>query len=116
VRTTPTARNVARRAPRSSLNGIRQSRRRPFRSGIWLAGAVYGYQPKQFHSRLSPSSSAPWQTSHTSSQKICFAILLLHHIMGDWCKTGGQAAMAVGGHESLAGWNFCPNSEPSEPL
>ena len=34
----------------------------------------------------------------------------------DWCKTGGQAATAVGGNESLAGWNFCPNSEPSVPL
>jgi hypothetical protein len=34
----------------------------------------------------------------------------------DWCKTGGQAATAVGGNESLAGWNFCPNSAPSVPL
>jgi len=34
----------------------------------------------------------------------------------DWCKTGGQAATAVGGHGSLVGWNFCPNSEPSVPL
>jgi NAD(P)-dependent dehydrogenase (short-subunit alcohol dehydrogenase family) len=31
-------------------------------------------------------------------------------------KTGVQAAMAVGGNVSLAGWNFCPNSEPSVPL
>jgi hypothetical protein len=36
--------------------------------------------------------------------------------MRDWCKTGGQAAIAAGGHESLAGWNFCPNSEPNVPL
>ena len=35
---------------------------------------------------------------------------------GDWCTTGGQAAMAVGENESLAGWNFWPNSEPSVPL
>jgi hypothetical protein len=34
----------------------------------------------------------------------------------DWCKTGGQAATAVGGDESLAIWNLCPNSEPSIPL
>jgi predicted ATPase len=34
----------------------------------------------------------------------------------DWCKTGGQAATAVGGTESLAGWNFCPKSAPSVPL
>jgi hypothetical protein len=31
-------------------------------------------------------------------------------------ETGGQAAMAVGGNVSLAGWNLCPNSEPSVPL
>jgi len=31
-------------------------------------------------------------------------------------ETGGQAAMAVGGNESLAGWNLCPDSEPSVPL
>ena len=35
---------------------------------------------------------------------------------GDWCKTGGQATKAAGGLESLAGRNFCPNSEPSVPL
>jgi len=35
---------------------------------------------------------------------------------GDHRATGGQAAMAVVGNESLAGWNFCPNSEPSVPL
>ena len=39
-----------------------------------------------------------------------------YDILRDWCKTGGQAATAVGGNESLAGWNFCPNSEPSVPL
>jgi chromate transporter len=31
-------------------------------------------------------------------------------------ETGGQAAIAVGGDVSLAGWNFCPNSEPNVPL
>ena len=40
----------------------------------------------------------------------------LVEIERDWCKTGGQAATAVGGNESLAGWNFCPNSAPSVPL
>jgi hypothetical protein len=38
------------------------------------------------------------------------------HQHRDWCKTGGQAAAPVGGIESLAGWNFCPNSAPSVPL
>jgi hypothetical protein len=27
----------------------------------------------------------------------------------------GQAATAVGGNESLTGWNLCPNSAPSVP-
>jgi alkanesulfonate monooxygenase SsuD/methylene tetrahydromethanopterin reductase-like flavin-dependent oxidoreductase (luciferase family) len=43
-------------------------------------------------------------------------IRLAEDIARDWCKTGGQAATAVGGNESLAGWNFCPNSEPNVPL
>ena len=34
----------------------------------------------------------------------------------DHRETGGQAAMAVGGNESLAGWNLCPYSEPNAPL
>ena len=28
----------------------------------------------------------------------------------------GQAAIAIGGDGSLAGWNFCPKPEPSVPL
>ena len=36
--------------------------------------------------------------------------------LGDHRETGGQAAMAVGGNESLAGWNLCPYSEPNAPL
>ena len=28
--------------------------------------------------------------------------------MGDCLKIGGQAAIAIGGDESLAGWNFYP--------
>jgi transposase len=35
---------------------------------------------------------------------------------GDWCKTGGQAATAVGSNESLAGRNLRPNSESNVPL
>ncbi len=35
---------------------------------------------------------------------------------GDCRKIGGQAAIAIGGHGSLAGWNFCPKPEPSVPL
>jgi len=31
-------------------------------------------------------------------------------------KFGGQAAIATGGHRSLAGWNFCSKPEPSVPL
>ena len=31
-------------------------------------------------------------------------------------EIGGQAAIAIGGHGSLAGWNFCPKPEPSVPL
>jgi len=31
-------------------------------------------------------------------------------------KIGGQAAIAIGGHGSLAGWNFCPKPDPSVPL
>jgi haloacetate dehalogenase len=27
---------------------------------------------------------------------------------GDWLKIGGQAASAIGGNVSFAGWNFCP--------
>jgi hypothetical protein len=34
----------------------------------------------------------------------------------DCRKIGGQAAIAVGGYGSLAGWNFCPKPEPSVPL
>src|ERR1700751_18613 len=47
---------------------------------------------------------------------------LSHDVLGlagpnrDRRETGGQAAMAVGWNVSLAGWNFCPNSEPSVPL
>ncbi len=36
--------------------------------------------------------------------------------MRDCRKIGGQAAIAIGGHGSLAGWNFCPKPEPSVPL
>jgi hypothetical protein len=35
---------------------------------------------------------------------------------GDRRRTGGQAASAVSGDVSLAGWNFCPKSEPNAPL
>jgi len=35
---------------------------------------------------------------------------------GDCRKIGGQAAIATGGHRSLAGWNRCPKPEPSVPL
>jgi hypothetical protein len=35
---------------------------------------------------------------------------------GDCRKIGGQAAIAIGGDGSLAGWNFCPKPEPSVPL
>ncbi len=35
---------------------------------------------------------------------------------GDCRKIGGQAAVAMVGHGSLAGWNFCPKPEPSVPL
>jgi hypothetical protein len=31
-------------------------------------------------------------------------------------EIGGQAAIAIGGYGSLAGWNFCPMPEPSVPL
>ena len=34
----------------------------------------------------------------------------------DCRKIGGQAAIAIGGDGSLAGWNFCPKPEPSVPL
>ena len=34
----------------------------------------------------------------------------------DCRKFGGQAAIAIGGDGSLAGWNFCPKPEPSVPL
>jgi hypothetical protein len=35
---------------------------------------------------------------------------------GDCRETGGQAAIAVKGDVSLAGWNFCPKSKPRVPL
>ncbi len=35
---------------------------------------------------------------------------------GDRRKIGGQAAIAIGGHGSLAGWNRCPKPDPSVPL
>ncbi len=35
---------------------------------------------------------------------------------GDCRKIGGQAAIAIFGYGSLAGWNFCPKPEPSVPL
>ncbi len=34
----------------------------------------------------------------------------------DCRKIGGQAAIAIGGQGSLAGWNLCPKPEPSVPL
>ena len=34
----------------------------------------------------------------------------------DCRRIGGQAAIAIGGYGSLAGWNFCPKPEPSVPL
>jgi transposase len=34
----------------------------------------------------------------------------------DCRKFGGQAAIAIGEHGSLAGWNRCPKPEPSVPL
>ena len=34
----------------------------------------------------------------------------------DCLEIGGQAAIATGGHKSLAGRNFCPKPEPSVPL
>jgi len=40
----------------------------------------------------------------------------LHERTGDRRKIGGQAAIAIGGYGSLAGWNFCPKPEPSVPL
>jgi hypothetical protein len=36
--------------------------------------------------------------------------------VGDCRKIGGQAAIAIGGGGSLAGWNFSPKPEPSVPL
>jgi integrase/recombinase XerD len=35
---------------------------------------------------------------------------------GDCRKFWGQAAAAIGGQGSLAGWNRCPKSEPRVPL
>jgi SRSO17 transposase len=40
----------------------------------------------------------------------------MRDVVRDRRKIGGQAAMAIGGHGSLAGWNFCPKPEPSVPL
>ena len=34
----------------------------------------------------------------------------------DWCKTGGQAAIPIGGNDSLAGWNLCPTRNRTFPL
>ena len=34
----------------------------------------------------------------------------------DCLEIGGQAAIATGGHRSLAGRNFCPKPKPSVPL
>jgi len=41
---------------------------------------------------------------------------LLQKIGRDCRKIGGQAAIAIGGQGSLAGWNLCPKPEPSVPL
>ena len=40
----------------------------------------------------------------------------LHFTQWDRREIGGQAAIVIGGHGSLAGWNFCPKPEPSVPL
>jgi len=40
----------------------------------------------------------------------------LHRMWRDCRKIGGQAAIATGGHRSLAGWNRCPKPDPSVPL
>ena len=44
------------------------------------------------------------------------AFLALTGGVGDCRKFGGQAAIATGGHRSLAGWKRCPKPEPSVPL
>jgi len=36
-----------------------------------------------------------------------------HAVGGTVARLGVQVAIAVGGHGSLAGWNFCPKPEPS---
>ena len=40
----------------------------------------------------------------------------LFEAVWDCRKVGGQAAIAVGGYGSLAGWNLRPKPEPSVPL
>jgi len=41
---------------------------------------------------------------------------LLSRCAWDCLEIGGQAAIATGGHRSLAGRNFCPKPKPSVPL
>ena len=57
-----------------------------------------------------------WRRSRLRQVKYLNNIIEQDHRRGDWCKTGGQAATAVGGKESLPVRNLCPNSEPSVPL
>src|SRR5450432_690758 len=39
---------------------------------------------------------------------LCPYIKAVQSRSGDWLKIGGQAASAIGGNVSFAGWNFCP--------
>ena len=45
-----------------------------------------------------------------------FYFVVLGTTLGDCRRIGGQAAIAIGGYGSLAGWNFCPKPELSVPL
>jgi hypothetical protein len=62
------------------------------------------------------SSDIEWARARTVEGVAQARLGRLDESIRDWCKTGGQAAIAIGGSESLAGWNLCPYSEPNVPL
>jgi hypothetical protein len=56
---------------------------------------------------LFPSRDDP-QVALAILSVIATSIMTIVSIVWDWLKIGGQAASAIGGKVSFAGWNFCP--------
>jgi len=72
---------------------------------LLLGLMIYGYATGCF-------PAASWSGPPTTRSRSAS----LPPMSRDCLEIGGQAAIATGGHRSLAGRNFCPKPEPSVPL